>query len=62
MMDKWIVKKVEYDNTMLQLECPYCGGEGEVFFVHKEGPKPNYCTSCGCRLVMDDADKHNKED
>ena len=62
MRDKWIVKKVEYDNTMLQLECPYCGGEGEVFFVHKEGPKPNYCTSCGCRLVMDDADKHNKED
>ena len=54
-MDKWIVKKVEYDNAMLQLECPYCGDKGEAFFVHEEGPKPNYCPSCGRRLVMDDA-------
>lgn len=61
-MDKWIIKKVEYDDTMLQLDCPHCVGNGETFFVHKEGPKPNYCPSCGSRLVMDGIDKTNKED
>lgn len=60
-MDKWIVKKVEHDDTMLQLDCPYCRGNGETFFVHKEGSKPNYCPSCGCHLMMDDAEANDAE-
>lgn len=62
MNDLWIVKKVEHDDTMLQLDCPYCRGNGETFFVHKEGPKPNYCPSCGARLKMSVIDEQETED
>lgn len=50
----WIIKEVEYDNTMLQLECPYCGDNVKAFFIHKEGSKPNYCPMCGARMDLTD--------
>ena len=57
----WIQKKLEFDEDMIQLTCPFC--RDDKFFAHKDNEKiPKYCPMCGARMVMDDTDKHNKED
>lgn len=52
-MDRWIKKTLEYDEKMIQLECPECGDD--KFYTHIESEHmPNYCPMCGARLYEED--------
>ena len=54
----WIQKKLEFDEDMIQLTCPFC--HDDKFFVHKDNEKmPKYCPICGAR--MDDTDASDAE-
>ena len=50
----WIQKKLEFDEDMIQLTCPFC--HDDKFFVHKDNEKmPKYCPMCGARMDSTDA-------
>ena len=50
----WIQKKLEFDEDMIQLICPFC--HDDKFFVHKDNEKmPKYCPMCGARMDLTDA-------
>ena len=50
----WIQKKLEFDEDMIQLTCPFC--YDDKFFVHKDNEKmPKYCPMCGARMDLTDA-------
>ena len=54
----WIQKKLEFDEDMIQLTCPFC--HDDKFFAHKDNEKmPKYCPMCGAR--MDDTDASDAE-
>lgn len=54
----WIQKKLEFDEDMIQLTCPFC--HDDKFFIHKDnGKMPKYCPMCGAR--MDDTDASDAE-
>ena len=54
----WIQKKLEFDEDMIQLTCPFC--HDDKFFAHKDNEKmPKYCPMCGA--PMDDTDASDAE-
>ena len=49
----WIQKKLEFDEDMIQLICPFC--HDDKFFTHKDNEKmPKYCPMCGARIDLTD--------
>ena len=50
----WIQKKLEFDEDMIQLTCPFC--HDDKFFAHKDNEKmPKYCPMCGACMDLTDA-------